>query len=78
MAIKVSRYVHARQYRRMRKALKQHKGRLGRVVCDIERRKADWPTLPDSLAHELALTKWLLAQQPTGRYQLFSLHALEI
>jgi IS5 family transposase len=78
LAIKASRYAHARQYRRMRKTLKQLKGRLGRVVRDIERKTADWPTLPDALAHELRLAKRLLAQQPKGRDKLYSLHAPEV
>jgi IS5 family transposase len=78
LAIKASRYAHARQYRRMRKALKQLKGRLGRVVRDIERKTADWPTLPDALVQELALAKRILAQQPKGRNKLYSLHAPEV
>jgi IS5 family transposase len=77
LAIKASRYAHARQYRRMRKALKQLKGRLGRVVRDIERKTTDWETLPDSLVHELTLAKRLLAQQPKGKNKLYSLHAPE-
>ena len=78
LAIKASRYAHARQYRRMRKTLKQLKGRLGRVVRDIERKTADWEMLPDALAHELALAKRLLAQQPKGSNKLYSLHAPEV
>jgi IS5 family transposase len=78
LAIKASRYAHARQYRRMRKVLKQLKGRLGRVVRDIERKIADWPSVPNVLAHELTLAKRLLAQQPKGRNKLYSLHAPEV
>ena len=77
LAIKASRYAHARQYRRMRKALKQLKGRLGRVVRDIERKTAEWSSLPDGLAHELALAKRLLAQDSKSRNKLYSLHAPE-
>jgi len=62
----------------MRKALKQLKGRLGRVVRDIERKMVDWPTLPDSLVHELTLAKRLLVQQPKGSNKLYSLHASEV
>jgi IS5 family transposase len=78
LAIKASRYAHARQYRRMRKALKQLKGRLGRVVRDIKRKTADWRLLPDTLAHELMLAERLLAQQPKSRNKLYSLHAPEV
>jgi IS5 family transposase len=77
LAIKASRYAHARQYRRMRKVLKQLKGRLGRVVRDIERKSADWPAVPKTLSHELALAKRLLAQHAKGRNKLYSLHAPE-
>jgi IS5 family transposase len=62
----------------MRKTLKQLKGRLGRVVRDIERKTADWPSLPDTLAHELKLAKHLLAQQPKSRDKLYSLYAPEV
>ena len=78
LAIKASRYAHARKYRRMRKALKQLKGRVGRVIRDIERKTADWPSLPEPLAHELKLAKRLLAQQPKSRNKLYSLHAPEV
>ena len=78
LAMKAGRYAHARQYRRMRKALKQLKGRLGRVVRDIERKTADRPSVPDTLAHELMLAKRLLAQQPKSRNKLYSLHAPEV
>ena len=78
LAIKVSRYAHARQFKRMRKALKQLKGRLGRVVRDIERKTADWPALPETLVQALTLAKRLLAQMPKSRHKLYSLHAPEV
>ena len=62
----------------MRKALKQLKGRLGRVVRDIERKTADWPTLPGTLIHEITLAKRLQAQQPKRSNKLYSLHAPEV
>ncbi len=34
---KIGRYGHAKQYKRMKKAIKQVKGFLGRVVRDLER-----------------------------------------
>ena len=78
LAVKVGRYAHARQYRRMRKALKQLKGRLGRVVRDIERKSAAWGEVPEALAHELALARRLLVQQPKDKHKLYSLHAPEV
>jgi IS5 family transposase len=78
LAQRVGRYAHARQYRRMRKALKQLKGRLGRVVRDIERKTADWHALPPALQQELALAGRLLEQQPGDKNKLYSLHAPEV
>jgi IS5 family transposase len=78
LAIKVSRYAHARQFKRMRKALKQLKGRLGRVVRDIERKTAAWQVVPEALAHQLALAKRLLAQSAKSKNKLYSLHAPEV
>ena len=78
LAIKTSRYAHARQFKRMRKALKQLRGRLGRVVRDIERKTADWSTLPETLVQALTLAKRLLAQMPKSRNKLYSLHAPEV
>ncbi|GGN27126.1 hypothetical protein GCM10011350_18140 [Marinomonas arctica] len=34
---KIGRYGHAKQYKRMKKAIKQVKGFLGRVLRDIDR-----------------------------------------
>jgi IS5 family transposase len=62
----------------MRKALKQLKRRLGRVVRDIRRKTAEWTSLPESLSRELMLAERLLAQQPKGRNKLYSLHAPEV
>ena len=78
LAVKAGRYAHAKQFRRMRKALKQLKGRLGRVVRDIERKSAAWASVPEALAHELQLATRLLAQQPKSSNKLYSLHAPEV
>ena len=78
LAQRVGRYAHARQYRRMRKVLKQLKGRLGRVVRDIERKTADWHALPAALQQELALARRRLEQQPRDKNRLCSLHAPEV
>jgi IS5 family transposase len=62
----------------MRKALKQLKGRFGRVVRDVERKSAAWASVPEALAHEMQLAKRLLAQQPKSSKRLYSLHAPEV
>ena len=45
---KIGRYGHAKQYKRMKKAIKKVKGFLGRVVRDLERQvKAQGLVLSD-------------------------------
>jgi IS5 family transposase len=72
----VGRYAHARQFKRMRKALRRFKGYTGRVLRDIERQMdkvAEGP--PKNQVTELtALVNRLLAQKPKDRKKLYSLH----
>ena len=77
MAVQIGRYAHAKQYRRMHRELKKLKGRLGRVVRDLERKTASWDVVPEALTRELALAQRLLTQQRTGSNKLYSLHAPE-
>jgi IS5 family transposase len=72
----VGRYAHARQFKRMRKALRRLKGYTGRVLRDIERQMdkvAEGP-LKLRLQDLLALVNRLLAQKPKDRRKLYSLH----
>ncbi|MGR3366256.1 MAG: IS5 family transposase [Sagittula sp.] len=72
----VGRYAHARQFKRMRKALRRLKGYTGRVLRDIERQMekvAEGP-LKSRLQDLLALVNRLLAQKPKDRRKLYSLH----
>ena len=75
--IKVGRYGHARQYKRLRRETKRLKNWLGRVVRDIERKTADQPDQQAIFAHELALAHRLLKQQRYDKRKLYSLHAPE-
>ena len=70
------RYAHARQLKRMRKALRRLKGYTGRVLRDIERQMdkvAEGP-LKSRLQELVALANRLLAQKPKDRRKLYSLH----
>ncbi len=78
MAAQIGRYAHAKQFRRMHRELKKLKGRLGRVVRDLERKTASWDGVPEALTRELALAQRLLNQQRTGANKLYSLHAPEV
>jgi IS5 family transposase len=72
----VGRYAHARQFKRMRKALRRLKGYTGRVLRDIERQMDKVAEGPLKLRlHDLvALVNRLLAQKPKDRKKLYSLH----
>ena len=72
----VGRYAHARQFKRMRKALRRLKGYTGRVLRDIERQTdkvAEGP-LKARIIEVTALVSRLLAQKPKDRRKLYSLH----
>ena len=72
----VGRFAHARQFKRMRKALRRLKGYTGRVLRDIERqidKVAEGP-LKSRLLDMVALVNRLLAPKPKDRKKLYSLH----
>ena len=72
----VGRFAHARQFKRMRKALRRLKGYTGRVLRDIERqidKVAEGP-LKSRLQDMVALVNRLLAPKPKDRKKLYSLH----
>jgi transposase, IS5 family len=77
-AVRVGRYAHARQFRRMRRELKKLRTYLGRVYRDICRKIAGNAVLEDRLARLLGLVERLLAQNPKDKDKLYSLHAPEV
>jgi IS5 family transposase len=76
LALQVGRYAHARQFKRMRKALKKLKGYTGRVMRDLRRQLQDIPEggLRDRIIAKLALVSQLLHQQPKGADKIYALH----
>ncbi len=74
-AIKVGRYAHAKQFKRMRRQLKKLRTWLGRVIRDV-RRKVPQPDT--ALAELLQLCDRLHAQQPTDKKKLYSLHEPDV
>lgn len=80
LALQVGRYAHAKQFRRMRKALKTLKGYAGRVMRDLRRHLDDLPVgaLRDRVAAKLALVSHLLHQQPKGADKIYALHETEV
>ena len=80
LAIQVGRYAHAKQFRRMRKALKKLKSYTGRVMRDLRRHLDDMTTGPlrDQIIAKLALVSQLLHQQPKGSDKIYALHEPEV
>lgn len=74
-AIMVSRYAHAKQFKRMRRELRKLKTWLGRVLRELRRQA----TAPDvMLAELLSVCERLHAQQPTDKKKLYSLHETDV
>jgi IS5 family transposase len=80
LALQIGRYAHAKQFRRMRKALKRLKGYAGRAMRDLRRHLDDIPAgaLRDRIAAKLALVSRLLHQQPKGSDKIYALHEPEV
>lgn len=79
LAAQVGRYAHAKQYRRMRAALKSLRTVVGRVWRDIERKLDRQDEVQSAKAASiLARVKRLLEQKPKDKNKLYSLHAPEV
>lgn len=80
LAIQVGRYAHARQFKRMRKALRMLKGYTGRVRRDLRRYLQDIPEGPlrDRVLEALWLVGRLLEQRPKTEGKIYSLHEPEV
>lgn len=76
LALQVGRYAHAKQFKRMRKALRKLKGYTGRVMRDLRRQLDDIPSSPlrDRIIAKLALVSQLLHQAPKGSDKIYALH----
>ena len=80
LALQVGRYAHAKQFKRMRKALKRLKGYTGRVMRDLRRHLDDIPegSLRDRIIAKLALVSQLLHQPHKGADKIYALHEPEV
>jgi transposase, IS5 family len=80
LALQAGRYAHARQFRRMRKALRRLKGYVGRIRRDLRTRLGSIPEGPlrERILDALALTGRLLHQGPKDKGKLYSLHEAEV
>lgn len=80
LARQVGRYAHARQFKRMRKALRRLKGYTGRVMRDLRRHLRGIPAgaLREEVCDALVLTGRLLDQKPKDKNKIYSLHEPEV
>ncbi len=74
-AVKVSRYAHARQFRRMRRQLRKLRTWVGRLIRDIQRKVG---TVDAGLAEVLSKAERLRRQQPQDAHKLYSWHEPEV
>lgn len=80
LAIQVGRYAHARQFKRMRKALRTLNGDTGRMRRDLRKYLQDISKgrLRDQVLEALWLVGRLLEQGPKSKDKLYSLHESEV
>ena len=77
LSFQIGRYLHAKQMKRAKKAMKKVKVILGRVVRDVERKiglSVNSIELTKIFSSNLTQTKRLLAQQRSDKKKLYSLH----
>ena len=79
LAAQVGRYAHARQFRRMRAALRMLRSRVGRVHREVARQVEHLcEPARTRLCELLARTGRILAQRPKDKHKLYALHAPEV
>ena len=75
---KISGYLHAKQMKRARKAIKHLRTIVGRVVRDVERKISSSTNLAEIFTPILNQTKRILAQQRKDKNKLYSLHEPDV
>ena len=80
LAGRIGRYAHAKQFKRMRKALRTLKGYTGRVLRDLRRQLGEIPKGPlrERVLDKLVLVSRLLRQGPKSGGKIYSLHEPEV
>jgi transposase, IS5 family len=80
LGLQNGRYAHAKQYKRMREALRTLRSRVGRVMRDVERQVVQGADSGRAALLELIgrTTKRILAQKPKDKHKLYALHAPEV
>jgi IS5 family transposase len=79
LGLQISRYARAKQYKRMRKALRTQRSRVGRVMRDVELHVAQVEDSGRAALQELIVRmKRILSQKPKDKNKLYALHAAEV
>ena len=80
LAAQVGRSAHAKQFKRMRKALRTLKGYTGRVLRDLRRQLDELPAGPlrERVLDKLVLVSRLLHQTPKDSGKIYALHEPEV
>jgi IS5 family transposase len=80
LAAQVGRYAHARQFKRLRKALRKLKGYTGRVLRDLRRQLDEVPQGPlrERVLDKLVLVSRLLRQTPKSTGKIYALHEPQV
>jgi len=74
-AVKVSRYAHAKQFKRMRRQLRKLRTYVGRMIRDIRRKTGE---VGDDLAAVLERAERIRSQQPRDSKKIYSWHEPEV
>ncbi len=74
-AVKVGRYAHAKQFKRMHRRLSKLRTYVGRMIRDIRRKATD---IDEELATLLDRADRICGQQPKDKKKLYSLHEPEV
>lgn len=79
LAAQIGRYAHAKQFKRMRQALRTLRSRVGRVYRDVQRQMDSLPEqVCTRLQSLLQRVGRILNQKPKDKHKLYALHAPEV
>ncbi|QPN33432.1 IS5 family transposase [Diaphorobacter sp. JS3051] len=79
LAAQIGRYAHARQFKRMRRAVRTLRSRVGRVHRDVQRQLGSLPEKARlELQELLQRTDRILTQRTKDKNKLYALHAPEV
>lgn len=79
LGLQIGRYANAKQYKRMREALRTRRSPVGRVMRDVERQLTQVAESGRVTLQVLVdRTKQILSQKPKNKNKLYALHAPEV